>query len=98
MNIKILDKTTCAVAHEDVDSGIGAFHRFIEGYCWLAVACHLEGRKLFKLRPKLHTWLHIWERQKKCRLNLQLNACYADGDFIRIVCGVVFRQKSLLFY
>ena len=52
MNIKILDKTTCAVAHEDVDSGIGAFHRFIEGYCWLAVACHLEGRKLFKLRPK----------------------------------------------
>ncbi|CAE7229078.1 unnamed protein product [Symbiodinium sp. CCMP2592] len=52
MNIKILDKTIYAVAHEDVDAGISACHRFIEGYCWLAFACHVEGRKLFKLRPK----------------------------------------------
>lgn len=52
MSIKILDKTTYAVAREDVDPGIAACHRFVLGYVWLAFSCHLEGRKLFKLRPK----------------------------------------------
>ena len=52
MSIKILDKTTYAVAHEDVQPGIAACHRFVLGYVWLAFSCHLEGRKLFKLRPK----------------------------------------------
>ena len=40
--------------------------------------------------------MHVWERQQNCRLNPQLNACYADEDFIRTICGVAFWQKPYL--
>ncbi|CAE7696451.1 unnamed protein product, partial [Symbiodinium necroappetens] len=58
------------------------------GYSWLAFSSFCENRKTFKLRPKLHVWLHLWHRCATCRLNPQLNACFADEDFVRIMCNV----------
>ena len=32
--------------------------------------------------------VHMWERMLRCRINPQLNAYFADEDFIRVMCGI----------
>ena len=32
----------------------------------------------------------MWERLARCRSNPQLNACFADEDFIRLMCSIAF--------
>ena len=38
---------------------------------------------------RLHVWIHMWVRLRTCRINPQLNSCFADEDFVRIMCSVV---------
>ena len=38
--------------------------------------------QISNLSLKLHTWMHMWHRTFKMRVNSQLNACFADEDFV----------------
>ena len=41
---------------------------------------------------RIHGWFHMFDHLRHLRINPQLNACYADEDFIRIMCNYVPRQ------
>ena len=53
-------------------------------YCCLAIIASL----------RIHTWIHMWERLARCRMNPQLNACFADEDFIRQMCSIALCLQS----
>lgn len=39
---------------------------------------------------RMHIWLHMWEICKALRgYNPRINSCFADEDFVRILCGIV---------
>ena len=64
-NIKILDSTVYEISYRDAQRGMKQCHRFVLGYMWLALSSFLEGRKLYKLRPKLlasyrYTETHVY--------------------------------------
>ena len=79
-------------------------------YSEFAWACECETKRDMTLvckfkpfgngSPRIHTWVHIWERLEMCRVNPQLNACFADEDFVRVMCSIASclqRYVSLLF-
>ena len=53
VNIEILDASVYEISPSKAVRGLRACKRFILGYSWLAFSSYCEGKKLYKLRPKL---------------------------------------------
>jgi hypothetical protein len=53
-------------------------------YMRLAAWANARGETQFKLRPKTHDLVHVFERVKfrKTRLNPRFNQCFLDEDFV----------------
>ena len=54
-SIKLMDASIYTVPADDIPKGEKYARQFVAGYTWLAYAAYVEGRKLYKLRPKLLT-------------------------------------------
>ena len=52
-NIEILDASVYEISSSNAVRGLRACRRFILGFSWLAYSSYCEGRKVYKLRPKI---------------------------------------------
>ncbi|CAE7204615.1 unnamed protein product [Symbiodinium sp. CCMP2592] len=60
VNIEILDASVYEISPSNAVRGLRACRRFILGYNWLAFSSYCDGKKLYKLRPKL-LGHYVWQ-------------------------------------